>query len=79
MDFVKNFAGTIIAVIGGMFWVNTQIVELKTEVRNLESSNSDFQIQTLKEDLVKQLDDFKRDQKDRDKAQWEAIQHKKDK
>lgn len=79
IDFGKNFAGTIIAILGAMFWVNTQIVELKTQMKNVEASNYKSELKELKDDFAKQLEQLKSEQRDRDRSQWESIGRKKDK
>lgn len=69
----------LIPVLSAMFWVNGQIVDLKADMRNMQKADYKADIKELKIDFDKKLNEFKTEQRDRDKSQWEAIGRKKDK
>lgn len=72
--------GTIVAIIfsvGGVaLWVNSNIVALRTDMENMKKADYKADLREFKTDMQKQLVDFKADQRERDKAQWDALARK---
>ncbi len=76
---IGTFVSVSAVVVGAMLWVNSEIVELRTKMDEVQKADYKSDLKELRINLEKQLGDYKSDQRERDKSQWESIQRKADK
>lgn len=71
---------SVLVIMGSaLIWVNSNIVALNTKMDAIQKADFKADMNEYKEDLRKEIEVMKADQREKDKAQWERINQKKDK
>lgn len=76
---IVTIISIIISVGTVALWVNSNIVQLRTEMNALQKADYKADLKELETDLEKQIETVVNNQKERDKAQWDVLARKADK